>query len=222
MGSTAVSKLSTKPYFLNKRYISIPIIGTATLGISFLPTMGFYTGFSQAKLETSQKQLLDAVQNDFQKKGFDVKFTVEKVKLPESGYKLNVIKCLRGSGGSESNISNSKISNSKLVNSEAKSKPFIVMHGYGAGGAMFANNLAGLAYSLNRPIYAVDWIGFGASSRPKFREKNVTASIDFFINPFEEWRKQMKIDQMDLMGHSFGGYLVGEYCANYGGEKYVD
>merc|ERR1712004_690568 len=99
MGSTAVSKLSSKPYFLNKRYFSIPIIGTGIFSISYLPTMGFYTGFSQTKLEASQKQLLEAVEKDFQKKGFNVKFTVEKVKLPESGYSLNVIKCIRGLDG---------------------------------------------------------------------------------------------------------------------------
>ena len=213
--STAISRLPFKPYY------TIPIFGT--VGVSYLPTMGFYTGFSQTKLENTQKLILKAVQTDFQKRGLDVEFTVEKMKLPECGHSLNVIKCVKGK--TDQNTPDSAISASgdcetqKLQDSK---KPFVIMHGYGAGGAMFANNLAGLAHSLNRPVYAVDWIGFGVSDRPKFKETSPSKTLDFFLKPFEEWRKLMKFEKFDLMGHSLGGFLVGHYCANYSGEKYVD
>jgi len=180
-------------------YYSIPL-----LGISYLPSMGFYTGFSTTKLESAQHKILQAVETDFQKRGKTVKFTVEKTILPNSGLSLNVIKC------------------TKLSENTENQKPFVIMHGYGAGGAMFANNLAGLAYSLNRPVYAVDWIGFGASDRPKFKETSVSKTMDFFIKPFQEWIDLMKFDKIDLMGHSLGGFLVAHYCSNYSGEKYVD
>jgi len=170
--------------------------------------MGFYTGYSSDKLESSQKNLLDAVQSGFKNKGKNVEFTVEKMKLPESGLSLNVIKCTKTSNGENLDSKNSK--------------PFVIMHGYAAGGAMFANNLAVLAYSLNRPVYAVDWVGFGASDRPKFSEKSVQKTMDFFINPFQEWLKMMKFSKIDLMGHSLGGFLTAHYCANYSGENIVD
>jgi len=218
--SAAISRLPFKPYY------TIPLLGTG-IGVSYLPIMGFYTGFSQTKLETSQTLILDAVQADFKERGLNVKFTVEKVKLPECGYSLSVIKCVKSTtesktGQQSPNPGISAFGDSDIKNNDKSDKPFVIMHGYGAGGAMFANNLAGLAYSLNRPVYAVDWIGFGVSDRPKFKETSPTKTLDFFLKPFEEWRKLMKFEKLDLMGHSLGGFLVGHYCANYSGEKYVD
>merc|ERR1712226_1796604 len=168
----------------------------------------YYTGFSQAKLILQQHTILNIVQTEFAKHypqtdgTAPVNFTVNQVRLQNSGHELNVIEC-----------------QPKRVINE---KPFVIMHGYGAGGAMFANNLAGLAYSLNRPVYAVDWIGFGASDRPKFKENSTSKTMDFFIKPFQEWLNLMGFKKIDLMGHGLGGFLVGHYCVNYSGEKFVD
>jgi len=98
---------------------------------------------------------------------------------------------------------------------------FLTPH-HGAGGVLFANNMAGLAYSLNRPIYSVDWTGFGASTRLDYHGSSTKDALNYFIKPFEDWRKQNNIEKMDLVGHSLGGYLAGKYCLNYNGENTVD
>jgi pimeloyl-ACP methyl ester carboxylesterase len=58
----------------------------------------------------------------------------------------------------------------------------------------------------------------GASSRPdnydasKFTPEQ---SIDYFVNYLENWRKEMNLTDFYLAGHSFGGYLVGNYASVY-------
>jgi len=41
--------------------------------------------------------------------------------------------------------------------------------------------------------------------------ESVKKAEEFFLLPFEEWRKQMKIEKMILIGHSMGGYLSTVY-----------
>lgn len=51
-------------------------------------------------------------------------------------------------------------------------KTLVIMHGYGAGLGFFYKNFDGLAASLpGWNIYAVDWLGYGLSARPKFHTK---------------------------------------------------
>jgi len=50
------------------------------------------------------------------------------------------------------------------------------------------------------------------SSATHQEEKSVTISEDFFLKPFETWRKKMGIDRMVLIGHSLGGYLSAVYA----------
>lgn len=35
------------------------------------------------------------------------------------------------------------------------------------------------------------------------------------ISSVEEWRKEMKIDNMILLGHSMGGFLAASYAITY-------
>jgi len=43
-------------------------------------------------------------------------------------------------------------------------------------------------------------------------KKAVKDAEDFFLKPFEEWRKNVGIGEMILIGHSLGGYLASSYC----------
>ncbi|KAH6915391.1 abhydrolase domain-containing protein 4 [Coprinopsis sp. MPI-PUGE-AT-0042] len=72
-------------------------------------------------------------------------------------------------------------------------------------------------------VYALDWLGMGRSARVPFTVKakrsNVQERVDeaeaFFIDSLEDWRKQMGLDRMTLIGHSLGAYLSVAYTLKY-------
>ena len=87
-----------------------------------------------------------------------------------------------------------------------------MVHGFCSSIGLWATNLQDL--SANRPLYAFDLLGFGRSSRFKFNHDPILAEKEF-VDSIEEWRSEMKIDKMILMGHSFGGYLTSAYSLKY-------
>ena len=94
--------------------------------------------------------------------------------------------------------------------------PLVLVHGYMNGAAYFYRNLQGLSHRFSN-IYALDWLGWGQSSRPSFRLTNDsrTGAEDFFCESLEAWRVRCGIDKMVLAGHSMGGYLSVAYCERY-------
>lgn len=107
-------------------------------------------------------------------------------------------------------------------------------------------------FAAERPVYAVDLLGFGKSSRPSFSE-NPQEIEDQYVAFLEEWRKVMKLDKMILLGmkhiysldtilftpnkyitfvaHSFGGWIACLYALKYpervqhlilAGERYIN
>lgn len=73
-------------------------------------------------------------------------------------------------------------------------------------------------------LVCIDMIGMGQSSRPdNFLKHEFTPqqSIDYFLDYIEKWREAMEIrDKMYFMGHSFGGYILGNYALRY--PQYVE
>ena len=58
----------------------------------------------------------------------------------------------------------------------------------------------------------------GSSSRPKDYDKkgfNPEQSINYFVEYIEKWRQAMDITDFYLAGHSWGGYMVGNYACKY-------
>lgn len=59
----------------------------------------------------------------------------------------------------------------------------------------------------------------GSSSRPLDFNRhtfNENQCIDYFVEYFEKWRIQMgDLKNFYLAGHSFGGYLIGNYALKY-------
>ncbi|KAH3668518.1 hypothetical protein OGAPHI_002272 [Ogataea philodendri] len=98
----------------------------------------------------------------------------------------------------------------------------VLVHGYGAALGFFYKNFDALTNVPGIRLHALDLLGFGLSSRPKFPNlkgdtvEDVLASEDFFIDSLESWRKAKGIDHFVLMGHSLGGYLSAAYYMKYG------
>ncbi|XP_059059033.1 (Lyso)-N-acylphosphatidylethanolamine lipase isoform X2 [Achroia grisella] len=98
------------------------------------------------------------------------------------------------------------------LNVESPKTPLVLLHGMGAGVALWCPNLDAL--SANRPVYAIDVLGFGRSSRPKFSDDAEKAEAQW-VESVEEWRREVKLEEMILLGHSLGGYLATAYSMKY-------
>ncbi|KAK7203414.1 putative alpha/beta hydrolase [Myxozyma melibiosi] len=97
----------------------------------------------------------------------------------------------------------------------------VILHGYGAGLAFFIRNFDGLSRIAGWRLHALDLLGYGRSSRPKFRIKAkdkyeaVYAAESWFVDSIEEWRQKRGLDKFTLMAHSMGGYVGVAYALRY-------
>ncbi len=57
-------------------------------------------------------------------------------------------------------------------------------------------------------------LGFGRSSRPSFSSDPVVAESQF-VEAIEDWRKELNLDKMILLGHGFGSYISTAYSLKY-------
>lgn len=87
-----------------------------------------------------------------------------------------------------------------------------MIHGFAAGIAFWVLNIDEIA--AKRPVYAFDLPGFARSSRPKFSDDAQEIEIQF-VQYIEQWRENMGIEKMILLGHSFGGFLSSSYTLQY-------
>ncbi|XP_034237115.1 (Lyso)-N-acylphosphatidylethanolamine lipase isoform X3 [Thrips palmi] len=98
------------------------------------------------------------------------------------------------------------------LNEDSPKTPILLLHGLGAGVALWCLNLDHIAAS--RPVYAIDLLGFGRSSRPKFSSDPLEAEGQL-VKSVEEWRKEMQLEKMVVLGHSMGGFLAASYAIKY-------
>lgn len=97
-------------------------------------------------------------------------------------------------------------------NTESQKTPLVLLHGLGAGVALWCLNLD--SFAATRPVYAIDMLGFGRSSRPNFSSDSLEAEKQM-VKSIEEWRKEMKLNNFILLGHSMGGFLAASYAISY-------
>lgn len=133
------------------------------------------------------------------------------------------------------------------IKNEVKSanpRTLVLMHGYASGVGFFYNNLEQFSKKFDRVI-AIDWLGFGASSRyskgnhvcpkrsifsdiidnllptsnilPKHNPKDTT---DFFVNGLHQFIEDDEElgtaeNKFYIAGHSLGGYLTARYTLKH-------
>ncbi|KAM4709568.1 (Lyso)-N-acylphosphatidylethanolamine lipase [Discoglossus pictus] len=99
------------------------------------------------------------------------------------------------------------------VNPEIRNKtPLVMVHGFGGGVGLWIQNIDPL--SSRRALYAFDLLGFGRSSRPTF-PSDPEGAEEQFVSSMEQWREEMGIKNMILLGHSLGGFLATSYSIKY-------
>ncbi|KAK3584561.1 hypothetical protein CHS0354_030567 [Potamilus streckersoni] len=99
-----------------------------------------------------------------------------------------------------------------IVNQDKDRIPLVMLHGMGGGVGLWAQNIDAL--SAKRPLYAFDLLGFGQSSRPEFDKDAQLAEMEF-VDSVEEWRQEMQLDKMVLLGHSLGAFIASSYALKY-------
>lgn len=90
--------------------------------------------------------------------------------------------------------------------------PLVLLHGFGGGVGLWALNFEDLCE--NRTIHAFDLLGFGRSSRPHF-DTDAREAENQFVESIEEWRKEVGLERMILLGHNLGGFLAAAYSLKY-------
>ncbi|XP_068179379.1 1-acylglycerol-3-phosphate O-acyltransferase ABHD5 [Antennarius striatus] len=90
--------------------------------------------------------------------------------------------------------------------------PMVLLHGFGGGVGLWAHNLEAL--SQRRPVFALDLLGFGQSSRPQF-STDAQEVEEQFVESIEQWRANVGLETMILLGHNLGGYLAASYSIKY-------
>lgn len=86
--------------------------------------------------------------------------------------------------------------------------PVILVHGMGSSRLAYEPLMD--AWPLQNPVYAVDLPGFGASPqlRQRHTERDYVEALHAFIDA-------LALDTVVLLGHSFGGMVVGDALARY-------
>ena len=128
------------------------------------------------------------------------------IKTPSEGFYVNIGKV----NGSFCRIWTRRFSPpNKVVKDDI---PLVMMHGMGAGIGIWSLNLDSLA--KDRVVYAVDLPGFARSSRCNFSSDPEEVEEQYIVC-IEQWRKALGLTKINILGHSFGGYLAACYSLKH-------
>lgn len=85
----------------------------------------------------------------------------------------------------------------------------VLVHGYGMSAPFYNQMIELLCKDFH--IYSIDLYGMGRSSKPKKTDFSFDGVVNFFVEPMEEWRQVLKLENFILLGHSIGAYIVSQY-----------
>lgn len=181
--------------------------------------MGLWNQWSASRLDEAQDVVLRLVEERSKLNNAGVTFTRQTTQLAEAGGSVpgGVRSCKSGRPSSRARTMHSIECRSS--DCDESKPPVLLMHGYGAGGLLFAGNMSGMASASKRRVIAVDWLGCGASGRPEFSPKTAPETISWFLDAFEEWVEVQELEKFDLVAHSLGAYLSAKYVLRGGHEK---
>ncbi|MEH7072750.1 proline iminopeptidase-family hydrolase [Neobacillus drentensis] len=95
----------------------------------------------------------------------------------------------------------------RLYNKNAKGTPVIILHG-GPGSSSYS--LQGLkALADDRPVIFYDQLGCGKSDRPT---NPSLWQIDRFVEELAQVRTALNLEEIHILGHSWGTTLAAAYC----------
>mmetsp|Transcript_16779 Transcript_16779/g.30820 ORF Transcript_16779/g.30820 Transcript_16779/m.30820 type:complete len:359 (+) Transcript_16779:1566-2642(+) len=165
-----------------------------------------WNAYTPERLEEVQDEVLALVADSYKTEEGDAPIKFERIRTEISnGNKIHAIVCEAVRDGAP----------------ESEGLPIVFVHGYAAAALFFAGNLAEMALKSKRKVIAMDWLGCGASDRPLWTATDEEQAFDFFLTSFTQWLDALKIERMDLVAHSLGGYLSC-FFAMRGGDKYIE
>ena len=89
----------------------------------------------------------------------------------------------------------------------------VMIHGYGGSGMIFYKMFKRLSEHFH--VYLIDLLGMGRSSRNEFICETFEECEQYFVKSIEKWRNTMKLGKINLLGHSFGGFIASRYALHY-------
>lgn len=92
----------------------------------------------------------------------------------------------------------------------ADATPLVCVHGGPGFTGYYLEPLTALASDL--PVVLYDQAGCGRARREGGRK---SVSIDAFVDELEALREALGVESMRLLGHSFGGLIIGEYALRF-------
>ena len=95
-----------------------------------------------------------------------------------------------------------------------QSKPALfLLHGYCAGAAFWVHSMDALAAVYD--VYAIDLLGFGMSDHDPFTATTPEDAEAHYVQSLHRLQTALKLEQVVLLGHSFGGMIGAAYALRY-------
>ncbi|KAJ6215713.1 hypothetical protein RDWZM_010213 [Blomia tropicalis] len=133
--------------------------------------------------------------------------------------------------GETNRMDNNAEQEQPFVPSHLQGLPLVMLHGFGSGIALWSLNFDELSLSGKRHLFAIDLLGFGKSSRPKWSlpkysglselqqsKADAETMEQYMVDGLERWRQSIGPpldDKFIILGHSFGAYLATAYALRY-------